>query len=164
VALGLQARAASHSQHVLLGEDRNGLPGCCCERKQYRGRSLMCRQRALKNHGLIDDAAAPKAYMTQPRPRRITRRALRSQSQRSSSHGSGHRQRCCLLGCAQNQRRSSRTISSSARAIAMMPAQKCGQPSSCRPRIQIRRTDTLESINDKEQRHKGPKTFSFSKY
>ena len=56
----LLAQAATHSQNVLLGEDGNRLAGCRCERKQRRGRFLTRGQRALKDHGLIDDAAAAK--------------------------------------------------------------------------------------------------------
>jgi hypothetical protein len=58
--LRLLAQAASHWQHILLGEDRNRLGAGRCERKQRRGRFLIHGQRALKNHGLIDDAAVPK--------------------------------------------------------------------------------------------------------
>ena len=60
MALHLLAQAASHSQHILLGEDRDRLGACRCERKQRRGRFLMRGQRTLKNHGLIDDVAAPE--------------------------------------------------------------------------------------------------------
>jgi hypothetical protein len=60
MALRLLAQAASHWQHILLGEDRNRLGAGRCERKQRRGRFLIHGQRALKNHRLIDDAAVPK--------------------------------------------------------------------------------------------------------
>jgi hypothetical protein len=60
LALRLLAQAGSPSPHLLLGEDRNRLAGCCCERKQRRGRFLTRGQRALKDHGLLDEAAAAK--------------------------------------------------------------------------------------------------------
>jgi hypothetical protein len=60
MALHLRAQAASHSQHIFLGEDRDRLGGGGCERKQRRGRFLMRGQRTLKDHGLIDDVAAPE--------------------------------------------------------------------------------------------------------
>jgi hypothetical protein len=59
-ALRLLAQAASQSPHVHLGEDRDRLGGGRCARKQRRGRFLVRGQRALKDHGLIDDAAAPE--------------------------------------------------------------------------------------------------------
>jgi hypothetical protein len=43
-----------------LGDDRDRLGRRRCERKQRRSRSLVRGQRALKNHWLIDDVAAPE--------------------------------------------------------------------------------------------------------
>jgi hypothetical protein len=60
MALRLLAQAASQSPHVRLGDDRSRLGGCRCERKQHRGRFLGRGQRALKNHWLVDDMAAPE--------------------------------------------------------------------------------------------------------
>jgi hypothetical protein len=60
MALRLLAQAGSESPHVDLGEDRDRLGGCRCERKQRRGRFLTRGQRAVKDHGLVDEAAAPK--------------------------------------------------------------------------------------------------------
>jgi hypothetical protein len=54
------AQAALQSQDVHFGDDRNWLAGCRCERKQRRGRLLMCGQRALEDDRLIDEAAAPE--------------------------------------------------------------------------------------------------------
>jgi hypothetical protein len=56
----LLAHAVSPSPHLHLGEDRDRLGGSRCERKQRRGRFLIHGQHALKDHGLIDDAAVPK--------------------------------------------------------------------------------------------------------
>jgi hypothetical protein len=82
------------------------------ERKQRRGRFLTRGQRAVKDHGLIGEAAAPEVADCHDQ------RAPRSPSYRSSSPVSGHRQRCRLSGCARNHRRSNRTISFSWRPIA----------------------------------------------
>jgi hypothetical protein len=60
LALRLLAQAGSQSPHLPLGEDRDRRAGCRCERKQRRGGFLTRGQRALKDHGLIDDAAAAK--------------------------------------------------------------------------------------------------------
>jgi hypothetical protein len=60
MALRLLAQAGSQSPHLPLGEDRDRRAGCRCERKQRRGGFLTRGQRALKDHGLIDDAAAAK--------------------------------------------------------------------------------------------------------
>jgi hypothetical protein len=60
MALRLLAQAASQSPHLHLGDDRDRLGGCRCERKQRRSRFLVRGQRALKSHWLIDDAAAPE--------------------------------------------------------------------------------------------------------
>jgi hypothetical protein len=60
MALRLLAQAMSQSPHVDLGEHRDRLGGCRCERKQRRGGFLTRGQRALKHDGLIDDAAAAK--------------------------------------------------------------------------------------------------------
>jgi hypothetical protein len=56
----LLAQAASQLPHLYLGENRDRLGRGRCEHKQRRGRFLICGQRALKDHGLIDDAATPK--------------------------------------------------------------------------------------------------------
>jgi hypothetical protein len=60
MALRLRAQAASQSLHVRLVKDRNRLAACRCERKERGGRFLMRGQRARKDHGLIDEAAAPE--------------------------------------------------------------------------------------------------------
>ena len=58
--LPLLRQAVPQSPHLPLGEDRDRLGRCRCERKQRRGRFLTRGQRALKDHGLIGEAAAPK--------------------------------------------------------------------------------------------------------
>jgi hypothetical protein len=58
--LPLLTQAVPQSPHVDLGENRDRLGGCCRERKQHRGRFLTRGQRALKDHGLVDDVALPE--------------------------------------------------------------------------------------------------------
>jgi hypothetical protein len=55
---GKATQPASQPQHVHLGDDRNRLGGCRCERKQRRSRPLVPGQAALENNWLIDDVAA----------------------------------------------------------------------------------------------------------
>jgi hypothetical protein len=132
---------ASQSQHVPLNDNRNGFGRLGRERKQRRRRSLVPCQRALKNSWLIDDVAATEVAHRDDQP--CARLAV------AKIELDGIRRAAAVpsSGCAQNQRRSSRTISSSARAIATVPqSQVCRQPLRAGTRLPDPTTPNLQSI------------------
>jgi hypothetical protein len=110
-------------------------------------------QGTLKNHGLVDDVAAPEVADRDDQTGAAVAIAKIELART--------RPTAAVLPLGMYQRRSSRTM----RAIATVPCPKgCGQPSSCRPRIHIRRTDGLESTTVRSNGAKRSKTLGFSKY
>jgi hypothetical protein len=156
----LLAPAASHSPHVRSVEDRDRLGGGRRERKQRRGRFLIYGQRALKDHGLVDDVAAPEVADRDDQTRltvaiaKIELARIRPSAAMPS------------LGMCPEPApiKPDNFIQRARHGDDALPQSVWPAPTGRPHQYQIRRTYNSGPIIADEQRHKRYKTLGFSKY